>query len=73
MTNPLNMTTRHLEQMTTSELAKAHHAAVVLCSEEIVIYLADPYLSAKLSSLKADLTAERDERARLPAQSPVAL
>jgi hypothetical protein len=65
MTNPVNGTTQHLEQMTTSELTRAHTAAVTLLSDAVSCYIADGVLAAKLGSLRADLEAERSERRKL--------
>jgi hypothetical protein len=58
----MNMTTTNTQQMTTAELNKASNAAEVLCSDEIVPFIADDVLSAKLSSLLMDLRAEQAER-----------
>ena len=48
--------------MTTAELNKSVNAVEVLCSDEIVPFIADDVLSAKLSSLLMDLRAEQGER-----------
>ena len=58
----MNTTTTRLDQMTTAELNKSVNAVEVLCSDEIVPFIADDVLSAKLSSLLMDLRAEQGER-----------
>lgn len=58
----MDATTSKLGQMTSAELNRATLAARVLTSPLIEPYIADPVLSAKLESLKADLEREADER-----------
>jgi hypothetical protein len=58
----MNTTTQKLDQMTTAELNRATLAVRVLTSPLIEPYIADPVLSAKLSSLKIDLEHEADQR-----------
>jgi hypothetical protein len=49
----------YLHQLTTAELSKAHHAADYLCGLPAQI---DPELNVKLDTLRADLTAEIEDR-----------
>lgn len=58
----MSTTTANLHQMTTAELNRATLAVRVLTSPLIEPYIADPILSAKLSSLAIDLEHEAAER-----------
>lgn len=60
--NAVNATTQNLGQMTTAELNRATLAVRVLTSPLIEPYIADPVLSAKLSSLAIDLEHEAEQR-----------
>lgn len=63
--NPFTETTRNLDQLTGTELDRAHAAANYLLGNLIRERITDASLLAKLSSLRSDLAAEQEDRRKL--------